>query len=78
VDTIISVEKRQGTLHLKHKAIPTLAGSSLSWHEQAIFKKPGIRTVDGDYYHSPPETDVASYGYRMGTAEEVLVFLCEN
>ena len=70
VDAIISVETRQATLSLKHKAIPTLAGPSLSWHEQAIFKKPGIRTADDEYFHCPPETDVALYGYRMGTAEE--------
>lgn len=70
VDTIIQVEKKQGILSLKHKPIPTLPGTSLSWHEQAIFKKPGIRTIEGEFFHSPPETDVAAYGYRIGTAEE--------
>lgn len=58
-------------MSLKHKAIPTLPTASLKWHEQAIFKKPGIRTPEGEFYHCPPETDVANFGYRLGTAEEV-------
>jgi len=70
VDIITHVEKKQGIVGLKHKNIPTLAAASLKWHEQAIFKKPGIRTIDGEFYHCPPETDVANFGYRLGTVEE--------
>lgn len=70
VDIIVQIDKRQGIVGLKHKTIPTLSSSSLKWHEQAIFKKPGIRTIDGECFHSPPETDVANFGYRLGTAEE--------
>lgn len=69
VDMIVQVEKRQGSLSIKHLSIPTVA-SSLKWHEQDIFKRPGIRTPEGEFYHSPGETDVAKYGYRVGTAEE--------
>jgi len=65
---IVLVDKRQGTMSIRHMSIPTRANSS-KWHEQAIFKKPGIRTVDGGFWHSY-ETDVATYGYRFGSAEE--------
>ena len=70
VDIIAQVDKRQGIVGLKHKNIPTLTSTSFKWHEQAIFKKPGLRTADGECYHCPPETDVANFGYRLGTVEE--------
>lgn len=70
VEVIAQVDKKQGIVGIKHMNIPTLNGTGLKWNEQAIFKKPGIRTLDGEFYHSPPETDVATYGYRLGTAEE--------
>jgi len=75
VDMIVQVDKRQGSLSIKHLAIPTVT-SSLKWHEQDIFKRPGIRTPEGEFYHSPGETDVAKYGYRVGTAEEVCGRVC--
>lgn len=41
----------------------------LRWQEACVFQKPGIKTLQGDFY-SAPFSDVTQYGYRLGTVEE--------
>lgn len=69
--SIVVVDKKPGILALKHQEIPTLVPKPKKhrWSEANVFKKPGLKTLSGEYY-SGPMTDVSQFGYRLGTAEE--------
>lgn len=40
-----------------------------TWHPEAIFTKPGIRTANNEYYGGQ-EVDPSIFGWRLGTPEE--------
>ena len=40
-----------------------------TWHPEAVYTLPGIRTVDNEYY-SAQKLEPQTYGWRLGTSEE--------
>lgn len=71
VDMMVHVEANASSLQNSEIATLIPRPKRLRWQEAGVFLKPGIKTLQGDYY-SAPHSDVVQYGYRLGTTEEAL------